>query len=371
MAPEIISGRIPASRLLRAPGNSWFALGPALVLVLAGDHSPDGRWGILLLALIAQLLCDFSASFVRERLAHGLRFTELVDEMRQVYVLDVALAPLGFLVALAAVSYHQWVVLLIAPLFVVLREFSKERSTRLTQLVELNDAYQGTARLLGGVIEADDAYTGKHSEGVVRLAVAVARELRLDGRRCRNVEFAALLHDVGKITVPKEIINKPGALDEHEWAIIKTHTVEGQKMLEQIGGIMREVGRVVRSSHERWDGTGYPDRLAGEAIPLEARVIAACDAFNAMTTNRSYRKAMPTDSAIAELCANAGSQFDPDVVGALVAMIRDASPATRAELQGPASDLDGDGHPDVHARLLDTNVLIVERVHTQVTSTPR
>ena len=93
--------------------------------------------------------------------------------------------------------------------------------------------------------------------------------------------------------MPKEIINKPGKLDEREWAIIKTHTLEGQKMLERVGGFMREVGEIVRSSHERWDGGGYPDGLSGEAIPLEARIVSACDAFNAMTTTRSYREAMP------------------------------------------------------------------------------
>ena len=116
---------------------------------------------------------------------------------------------------------------MIAPLFGVLRWFSQERHARMEQLIELNDAYRGTALLLGDVVEADDSYTGEHCKGVVLLALDVAGELGLDADERRNVEFAALLHDVGKIAVPKEIVNKPGKLDEREWAIIKTHTRRG------------------------------------------------------------------------------------------------------------------------------------------------
>ena len=153
-------------------------------------------------------------------------------------------------------------------------------------------------------------------------------------RQLRNVEFGALLHDVGKIAVPKEIINKPGKLDEREWEIIKTHTIEGQKMLQRVGGFMREVGEIVRSSHERWDGGGYPDGLRGAAIPLESRIIATCDAFNAMTTDRSYRPAMPQRDAIAELVAHAGTQFDPLVVDALVRLL-DREPPHPVDPPGP------------------------------------
>jgi putative nucleotidyltransferase with HDIG domain len=304
------------------PGNCWFSLGPAVVLLLAHDHYPDGHWGILLLALGAQFVCDFAANAVREGLLHDITLRELVAEVRQIYAIDLALSPLGLAVAFATSPVQsQWSVLLIAPLFGVLWQFSKERRARLEQLVELNDAYQGTALLLGDVIEADDTYTGEHCKGVVRLALDVAGQLGLNANERRNVEFAALLHDVGKIAVPKEIINKPGKLDDREWAIIKTHTLEGQKMLERVGGFMREVGEIVRSSHERWDGEGYPDGLSGEDIPLEARIVSACDAFNAMTTTRSYRQAMLFRDAVAELTSNAGGQFDPQVVQALVRVI--------------------------------------------------
>lgn len=212
-------------------------------------------------------------------------------------------------------------VLLVTPLFCVLMWLASERRSRLEQLVELNNAYRGTALLLGDVVEADDGYTGIHCKDVVQLSLAVADALRLDGARRRNLEFGALLHDIGKIAVPKEIINKPSKLTESEWEIIKTHTTEGHRMLQRVGGVMGEVGRIVRSHHERWDGNGYPDRLCGEEIPIEARIISCCDAYNAMTTTRVYRKAMSIADARTELESNAGTQFDPRVVEALELVI--------------------------------------------------
>ncbi len=320
MAPAILTGRAPASRVLTVLGNSWFAWGPALVLTLAHDNTPTARPLVLALALAAQFACDFAANATRERLRGGISVSELARECRQVYLIDLALAPLGLAVALAALTW-QWAMLLIAPLLGMLRWFSKERRARLEQLVELNDAYRGTALVLGDVVEADDTYTGEHCKDVVALALDVARELGLDEGRRRNVEFAALLHDVGKIAVPKEIVNKPGKLDGREWEIIKTHTVEGQRMIERDGGFMGEVGQIERSHHERWDGNGYPDELRGEQIPLESRIISCCDAFNAMTTTRSYRKAMPQSVAVAELEKHSGTQFDPEVVRAMVAVV--------------------------------------------------
>jgi HD-GYP domain-containing protein (c-di-GMP phosphodiesterase class II) len=145
--------------------------------------------------------------------------------------------------------------------------------------------------------------------------------LGLDARQQRDAEFAALLHDIGKIKIAAEIINKPGKLTDEEWAVIKTHTVEGERLLSQIGGILGNVGRIVRSCHEDWDGTGYPDGLTGENIPLVARIVRACDAFSAMTTDRSYRKARPVEEAVAELQRCSGTDFDPAVVEALTASV--------------------------------------------------
>jgi putative nucleotidyltransferase with HDIG domain len=328
MMPAVISGRLPASRLLTAPVNAWFALGPVLVLALAHDRRPDAHLGLLLVALAAQFACDFAANAARERLRDGICVSDLAKELYEVYRIDLVLAPLGLAVAIATVG-HPWAVLLIAPMFLILRDFSKDRNARLAQLVELNDAYRGTALVLGDVVEADDTYTGEHCKSVVGLALDLAARLGLDTDSQRKVEFSALLHDVGKIAVPKEIINKPGELNESEWEIIKTHTIEGQRMLERVGGLMCEIGLIVRSSHEHWDGTGYPDGLAGDQIPLEARIVAACDAFNAMTTTRSYRAAMSRHAAIEELEAHAGTQFDPRVISALIEMISASVTALR------------------------------------------
>ena len=197
----------------------------------------------------------------------------------------------------------------------------RERRQRLHGLLELNAAYRGTALVLSDVVESDDCYTAQHCRSVVELALAVAEHLGLSDERLRNLEFAALLHDVGKIAIPKEIVNKPGKLDPAEWTIIQTHTLEGEKMLSQVGGFMREVGLLVRSHHERWDGGGYPDGVAGEDIPLEARIIACCDSWNAMRTDRVYRKALPLEVALDELTGNAGTQFDPELVQALLPII--------------------------------------------------
>ena len=150
----------------------------------------------------------------------------------------------------------------------------------------------------------------------------VCDRLGVTGAERRDAEFAALLHDVGKIKIPAEIINKPGKLTDEEFELIKTHTVEGEKLLAQVGGILGNVGRIVRSCHEDWDGTGYPDGLVGEDIPRVARIVRCCDAYSAMTTDRSYRKALPVEEAIAELRRCSGTDFDPAVVDALIATVQ-------------------------------------------------
>ena len=179
------------------------------------------------------------------------------------------------------------------PLVSLLAFFSRERDARIAQTIELGRAYRGTALLLRDLLEEDDEYTGHHTEDVVDLSARVAERLGVDEDVRRETELGAMLHDIGKIHIPDAIINKPGKLDADEWALMKTHTIEGQRMLDRVGGLLASVGLVVRASHERCDGGGYPDGLAGEAIPLASRIVAACDAFNAMTTTRSYRKAMP------------------------------------------------------------------------------
>ena len=215
--------------------------------------------------------------------------SSIAPELRLVYRVDALLAPVGLLAAFGAAD-QPYAVMLLLPLVALFEVLRAEREARIDNALELSQAYRGTALLLGDVIEADDQYTGDHTKDVVELTLRVADALGVDDETRRGAEFGALLHDVGKIHIPNTIINKPGPLDDEEWAIMKTHTVEGQQMLERVGGVLARVGVVVRASHERWDGGGYPDGLAGEDIPLASRIVSACDAYNAMTTDRSYRR---------------------------------------------------------------------------------
>lgn len=170
---------------------------------------------------------------------------------------------------------------------------------------------------LSQALEERDQYTGEHSETVVDMTARVAEAMGLDPDQVKDVRTAALLHDIGKVGIPDEILHKNGPLDAREWEIMRQHPVIGERIMRAIPG-MGHIARVVRHEHERWDGGGYPDGLAGEDIPLPARIILACDAYHAMISDRPYRKAMSHHDAMAELTANAGSQFDPEVVQALV-----------------------------------------------------
>ncbi len=170
---------------------------------------------------------------------------------------------------------------------------------------------------LAQALEERDSYTGEHSESVVDLTGRVAEALGLDGHEIKTIRSAALLHDIGKVGIPDEILHKAGPLDEQEWEIMRQHPAIGERILRAIPG-MGAVARIVRHEHERWDGGGYPDGLAGEEIPIGARIILACDAYHAMTSDRPYRAAMSHQMAMSELTSNSGSQFDTKVVQALV-----------------------------------------------------
>ncbi len=170
---------------------------------------------------------------------------------------------------------------------------------------------------LAQALEERDQYTGEHSETVLELTARIAEALAMDADDVRTVRTAALLHDIGKVGIPDRILHKPGPLDEGEWEIMRRHPVIGERILRAVPG-MGTIAKIVRHEHERWDGGGYPDRLAGGDIPLGSRIILACDAYHAMISDRPYRKAMSHYQAVAELTANAGTQFDPTVVETLV-----------------------------------------------------
>jgi diguanylate cyclase (GGDEF)-like protein len=176
-----------------------------------------------------------------------------------------------------------------------------------------------TAVLLKALSERDPELSS-HLHGVARLADAVARELRVPDPERSDIRAAAALHDLGKVAIPDAILNKPGPLDHEEWMYMRRHTIIGQRILDA-SPAMRQVGRIVRASHERFDGTGYPDEIGGDDIPLGARIVFVCDAYHAMTTERPYRDPMTTMQAIDELRRSAGTQFDPLVVEAFASLM--------------------------------------------------
>jgi two-component system cell cycle response regulator len=194
-----------------------------------------------------------------------------------------------------------------------------------------SSATRQTRDILLQVLHEREPDLGNHLKGVAKLALGVGTRLSLIPVELDVVVRAAELHDVGKMAIPDEILHKPGPLSEDEWSFVRQHTIVGERILSAAPALL-PVAKLVRASHEHWDGSGYPDGLAGEAIPLGARVVGVCDAFDAMITSRPYRKAMPLEQAIAELRACAGTQFDPRVVDAFCAEI-----ASLPYQYGPAS----------------------------------
>ena len=184
------------------------------------------------------------------------------------------------------------------------------------------------AALLEALLVRDPAVR-EHLVGVGSLAAEVGRMLGLRRDELEELDRAAQLHDLGKLAVPDEILSKPGPLDEREWAFVRQHTIVGERIL-RASPALRSIATVVRASHENWDGSGYPDGLAGEDIPLASRIIRACNAFVAMTSQRPYRDAMPPEEALDELTRCAGTDFDPTVARVLVARVRDEQEAERA-----------------------------------------
>jgi two-component system cell cycle response regulator len=180
----------------------------------------------------------------------------------------------------------------------------------------------GSARLTASIRELDarEPELRAHMDHVASYAALTARRLGLGEELVEEVVRAAELHDIGKVAVPDRVLHRPAPLDEEAWALMRQHTVVGERMLLRAPAL-ESVAAVVRASHERWDGGGYPDGLADEAIPIGARIVAVCDAYDAMVSDRTYRAGMPPAAALAELRRCAGTQFDPAVVDAFAAAV--------------------------------------------------
>jgi HD-GYP domain-containing protein (c-di-GMP phosphodiesterase class II) len=184
---------------------------------------------------------------------------------------------------------------------------------------EVRKTHLGTIAALTRSIAARDNYTSGHTERVSDIAVGIGRRLGLNGADLDAIEIGALMHDIGKIGIPESILHKPGPLDDDEWVIMKRHPVISELILSE-NELSPIVLQIARSMHERMDGQGYPDGLAGEEIPLPARIVLVADAFDALTTDRPYRRARRPKAALDEIGANAGPQFCPRVVAALERM---------------------------------------------------
>jgi diguanylate cyclase (GGDEF)-like protein/putative nucleotidyltransferase with HDIG domain len=181
-------------------------------------------------------------------------------------------------------------------------------------------------KALTAAAAAHDRRTNAHAHRIVQLAEATARKLQRPEEELHLIRLGALLHDIGKIGIPDAILHKPGPLTEEEWSVMRSHPEIGRQILEQVGGIFDYLATIVAAHHERWDGKGYPLGLAGENIPLSARILAVVDAYDAMVSTRPYRRAMPVSEARKELLACAGKQFDADVVGAFLSVLDDFNP---------------------------------------------
>lgn len=299
-------GRVPARRFIPVVigGIAMLTVG---LFATGGTHSH--------LAVLFLVIVVFTASTLEFSIAAG------------VLVLTVVAAALPLLLEGWNPSYARSLVLLAASMVICAyipalgrKALRGENQLAERRRMQLEESYLSTIEALAAALDAKDRHTEAHSRETAALARAVGRRLGLDEEALRFLEYSALLHDIGKIGIPGYILNKPGPLDDEETAIMREHPVIGERIVASVPFLVR-IRPVVRAEHERWDGGGYPDGLRGEQIPVEARIIHACDALQAMASDRPYRRARPRDWILSEIRAQAGLQFDPRVAEALLQVI--------------------------------------------------
>ncbi|HZK11950.1 MAG TPA: HD domain-containing phosphohydrolase [Atribacterota bacterium] len=235
------------------------------------------------------------------------------NRIRGVIATYIALAPIGFIMALVYTSIGVWgIILFFFPLFLARRSF--ELYTKMRKM------YLETIRALAAAIDAKDPYTKGHSERVAETSVALAQELNLSDRDIENIEYTALLHDIGKIGIADSILGKKDSLTSQEFDKIKEHPIMGAKIIEPVD-FLKNSYEAIYHHHERYNGKGYPDGIKSEDIPILARIIAVADAYDAMGSDRPYRKKLNMDAILKELKNQSGEQFDPEVVKALISVL--------------------------------------------------
>jgi len=236
------------------------------------------------------------------------------NRIRGIIATYITLAPIGFVMALVYTSIGVWgIILFFFPLFLARRSF--ELYTKMRKM------YLETIRALAAAIDAKDPYTKGHSERVAQLSVALAQDLHLSDRDIENIEYTALLHDIGKIGIDDRILGKSSKLSNEEFKKIKEHPIVGANIIEPVD-FLKNSYEAIYHHHERYNGGGYPDGLKAKDIPLCARIIAVADAYDAMGSDRPYRKKLSKEKILKEFTEQSGKQFDPQIVNALMSILK-------------------------------------------------
>jgi HD-GYP domain-containing protein (c-di-GMP phosphodiesterase class II) len=299
-----------------AAGWSYLALGGRTLLTAGLGSGQPLSYGdfpeILLPLVVVALVCTFGNDVILALGLTVLRKQTLRSSLSQLtwaIPSQLALAFVGYLIAQALAISLLALPLFAAPLLVARMLYQRYAT--------LKEAYADTVRSLIGALEAKDPYTAGHSERVARYALKLGAATGLDSRTLERLEYAALLHDLGKLAVPGRLLTKPGCLSDEEMASVRLHAVRGAEMVTKIPPL-KDLAEYVGNHHEWYDGGGYPLKVKAPAIPQLALILCVADSYDAMTTTRSYRPALTHDQAVAQLIGGAGSQFDPDLVRAFI-----------------------------------------------------
>lgn len=290
----------------------------ALAYVYVGGTIGVDNFNLSILIILLTLLVDLILNTVimarLMSLLSGEKFIRMwLNNIRGVLPSAAAVGTLGVIIALAYISYGPVAVLLFfGPLLLARYSFKL--------YMDMRHVYMETIKALTNAMEAKDSYTNGHASRVGEYAVKLAQALKLPDKKIENIKVAALLHDIGKIGVDDSILRKPGKLTEIEYAAIQQHPTIGAHILKDVD-FLKDVLGIIKYHHERYDGNGYPEGIKGDLIPQEAAILSIADVYDAMTSDRPYRKALTPEEALAEIGKNAGTQFEPHLANSFVALI--------------------------------------------------